>query len=135
MIAAQGPPEYCNMERVFLAIVGVAYIALAVWCSVAPGKTSQAVGFDLQPGSGQSEFLVVYGGLELALGILFLSPLVRNEQTLFSLQACLIIHACLVVFRSIGFAAFSGIEIKTYFLAVVEWIILLTALFFWLRFK
>ena len=123
------------MERVFLAIVGVAYIALAVWCSVAPGKTSQAVGFDLQPGSGQSEFLVVYGGLELALGILFLLPQLRNEQTLFSLQACLIVHAGLVVFRSIGFITFTGVGAKTYFLAAVEWTIFVTAFVLWWRFK
>jgi hypothetical protein len=113
----------------------VAYITLAVWCSLAPGKTSQAVGFNLQPGSGQSEFLVVYGGLELALGIIFLLPLVRSDQTLFSLQACLIVHACLVLFRSIGFFAFTGIETKTYVLAIVEWMIFLAALVLWWRYR
>ncbi len=51
------------MERIFLAIVGAAYILLAGWCSLMPDKTSKAVGFTLQPGSGQSEFLTVYGGL------------------------------------------------------------------------
>ena len=123
------------MERIFLAFVGVAYIVLAIWCSVAPKTTSQAVGFNLRPGSGQSEFLVVYGGLELALGILFLLPLIRNEQTLFSLQACLIIHACLVLFRSLGFVSFTGIETKTYILAMVEWGIFFAALVLWWRFK
>jgi len=123
------------MERIFLAIVGLAYLLLAVWCSLAPAKTSQAVGFGLHPGSGQSEFLVVYGGLEAALAIVFLLPLVRADQTLFSLQACLIIHVCLVLFRSIGFVAFEGIDTKTYALAAVEWVIFLGALILWWRFK
>ena len=123
------------MERIFLAVVGVAYLLLAVWCTIAPAKTSQAVGFDLQPGSGQSEFLAVYGGLEAALGLIFLLPLIRSQQTLFSLQVCLIIHACLVLFRSIGFVAFTGIETKTYVLAAVEWVIFLAAFVLWWRFK
>lgn len=55
------PPEELttngvDMPRIFLAIVGLAYILLAAWCSLMPDKTSKAVGFTLQPGSGQSEF-------------------------------------------------------------------------------
>ncbi len=123
------------MERIFLTVVGVAYLLLAVWCTVAPARTSQAVGFDLKPGSGQSEFLVVYGGLEVALGLIFLLPLLRSDQTLFSLQVCLIVHACLVLFRSVGFFVFTGIETKTYLLALVEWVIFLVALILWWRFK
>jgi hypothetical protein len=123
------------MERIFLAVVGVAYILLAIWCSIAPGRTSQAVGFNLQPGSGQSEFLAVYGGLEFALGIVFLLPLIRSEQTLFSLQVCLVVHVCLVLFRSIGFFTFTGIEAKTYVLAAVEWAIFVAALVLWWRFE
>ncbi|HEY4261629.1 MAG TPA: hypothetical protein VGM98_15775 [Schlesneria sp.] len=45
------------VSRVFLAVVGVVYLYLAVWCSLKPAQTSQLVGFDLKPGSGQSEFL------------------------------------------------------------------------------
>lgn len=121
------------MTRVFLAIVGVTYIALAVWCSVAPKQTSQSVGFSLTPGSGQSEFLVVYGGLELALGIIFLWPVWRPQEVAFPLLACLIIHGCLVLFRSVSFFVFDGISRMTYGLAAVEWIIFLGAAILWWR--
>ena len=123
------------MERIFLSLVGLVYVLLAIWCSVAPGKTSQTVGFEIQPGSGQSEFLVVYGGLELALGLIFLLPLARSDHTLFSLQACLVVHACLVLFRTIGFFVFAGIETKTFVLAAFEWGIFLSALVLWWRFQ
>lgn len=115
-------------ERLFLAVVGVAYIVLAVWCSLRPGQTSQSVGLTLTPGSGQSEYLVVYGGLELGLGIVFLLPLYKPEQAQFVLAVCLIIHACLVLFRTISFFLYSGIGSTTYVLAVVEWVIFLFAL-------
>lgn len=115
-------------ERIFLAMVGVAYLLLAAWCSLRPAQTSQAVGFSLTPGSGQSEFLVVYGGLELGLGIVFLLPLYDLSWTSLALFACLIIHACLVLFRTASFILYSGIHTTTYFLAVVEWLIFLGAL-------
>src|SRR5829696_6288016 len=101
-------------ERIFLAIVGIAYLLLALWCALRPSQTSASVGFTLTPGSGQSEFLVVYGGLELGLGIVFLWPLIDTNATWFVLIACLIIHACLVLFRSISFFLYSGIHTTTY---------------------
>jgi hypothetical protein len=123
------------MTRVFLAIVGLAYVVLAVWCSLLPGNTSQAVGFSLQSGSGQSEFLTVYGGLELALGALFLRPLWRPATLESSMWACLIVHAGLVLFRTFGFLLYSGIPSTTWGLAVTEWAIFLSAAgLYWLSF-
>lgn len=115
------------MERSFLALVGAAYIILAVWCSWLPATTSKSVGFTLQPGSGQSEFLTVYGGLELALGIAFLWPMYRPAETAFPLFLCLLIHGCLVAFRTAGFLIYSGIPTTTYALAASEWIIFLAS--------
>jgi FtsH-binding integral membrane protein len=112
----------------FLAIVGLMYLALAIWCSVAPAITSNKVGFELKPGSGQSEFLVIYGGLELGLCLIFLVPLVREEYLASSLLACVLIHACLVAFRTASLFLYSDISSMTYKLAIGEWIILIAAL-------
>ena len=60
------------LERAFLAIVGALYAGLAAWCAVAPASTSKTVGFELQGGSGRSEFLTVYCGLELGMALVFL---------------------------------------------------------------
>ena len=116
-----------KVTRLFLAAVGITYLYLAIWCSLRPDETSQLVGFDLKPGSGQSEFLVVYGGLELALAVIFLVPLFRPKQVEPSLLVCLIVHACLVPFRSVTFFLYSDIQAMTYKLAVGEWIIFLSA--------
>lgn len=116
------------MMRFFLTLIGIIYVLLAIWCAVAPDATSQAVGFIVKPGSGQSEFLTVYGGLELALGIVFLWPLYQKEVTRFSLYVCLIVHGCLVLFRTIGFFVFTGFGSTTYSLAGGEWLIFLMSL-------
>lgn len=121
------------MARLFLAAVGSLYIILALWCSFAPESTSRTVGFTLKPGSGQSEFLTVYGGLELALGIAFLWPLYQKEATVYALFVCLVLHGCLVLFRTLGFFLFDGIESSTYSLALGEWVIFLISLGFWIR--
>jgi hypothetical protein len=114
------------MARIFLAVVGAAYIALAIWCVARRDVTANAVGFELIPGSGQSEYFVVYGGLELALGIAFLWPLPREEDTVGALRLCCLIHSCLVVFRTVSLIKFSDIGQTTYILAAVEWLILLS---------
>jgi hypothetical protein len=113
------------VARFFLAGVGALYAYLAAWCSFSPGETSSLVGFTLQPGSGQSEFLVVYGGLELGMALIFLWPLLRPETTRFALINCTLIHACLVAFRTVSFALFAGIQPMTWKLAAGEWVIFL----------
>jgi len=115
------------ISKLFLAIVGLAYVSLAVWCAVRPQQTAGAVGFELKPGNGQSEYLVIYGGLQLALGLVFLLPLVREGALPVVLLACLIVHASLVLFRTLSFTLYGGIPATTYVLAAVEWAILLTA--------
>lgn len=113
------------ITKAFLSALGLAYLGLAVWCGISPTKTAGSIGFQLQPGSGQSEYLTVYGGLQFALGLMFLWPLVRESDTRLVLAACVLLHACLVIARTISFARFSGISGLTYGLAVGEWIILL----------
>jgi hypothetical protein len=117
------------IAKVFLALVGAMYLGLAVWCSVSPAVTSEKVGFELEPGSGQSEFLVIYGGLEFGLALIFLLPLVRADYLTSSLLACVLIHACLVAFRTLSLFLYSDISSMTYRLAVGEWVILVLALY------
>jgi hypothetical protein len=119
------------LVRIFLAVTGLLYLYLGVWCAVSPAKTSETVGLDIKPGSGQSEWLTVYGGLELGLGLILLLPAILNRSTREAVIACLIIHACLVLTRSIGFALYSGIATPTYKLAAGEWVIFLLSAALW----
>jgi hypothetical protein len=120
------------MARAWLTAVGLLYAGLAAWCTWDPLHTSRKVGFELQPGAGQSEFVTVYGGLELALALIFLAPWVRPAQTAFALQACLLTHGCLVAFRSLSFAWYGAMPSMTQRLAIGEWVIfLVTAAICW----
>ncbi len=121
------------MARIFVCLIGSLYVFLGIYCSLLPARASKTVGFQLNPGSGQSEFLTVYGGLEVGMGLVFLLPLLRPGETEFALRACFIIHGCLVLFRSIGFVVFRNFESATYSLAFGEWIIFLASAALWWR--
>ena len=53
---------------------------MGIWCSVQPAKCSRKVGFELLGGSGQSVFLVVYGGREFTIELRFLMPRLGNAK-------------------------------------------------------
>jgi len=120
------------LARLFLTAVGALYAYLAWWCSVSPAETSQLVGFQLIGGSGKSEFLTVYGGLEAGLAAIFLMPLLRPALQYSALLNCTLVHLALVAFRTAGFALFADIQTMTVKLAAGEWVILiLSSLLLW----
>lgn len=116
------------MPKYILAIVGLLYLGLSLWCATAQATTSQKVGLTRQPGQGESEYLTVYGGLQMALAIMFLIPLIWESTLSPMLLSCVIVHACLVFFRTVGFVQFSGFTKMTYQLAAGEWIIFVVSL-------
>lgn len=115
------------VAKLFIGLVGVMYMGLAIWCSVQPNVTSKKVGFDLMNGSGQSEFITVYGGLEFGIALLLLASLFRTETLVYGLWAAMLIHGSLVLFRTISFFLYSNIGSFTYRLAIGEWVIFLAS--------
>ncbi len=87
------------MAKLFLIVNGVLYLALALWCTVQPTKTSQAIGYALPDNSARSEYIVVYGGLELAMGLFFLLCALRPTMIESGLWFALLTYACLMVYR------------------------------------
>ena len=96
-----------------------------------PTKTASSIGFELRPGSGQSEYFTVYGGLQLALGLVFLLPLVRPEVLSASLLTCLIVHASLAIMRTISLLMYTGVTNPTWYFFATEWILFLATLGIW----
>ena len=120
--------------KVYLILVAVLYLALAIWCTVAPKTTSGKVGFELVSGTGKSEFMTVYGGLELGLALVLLAAVFRPETVGWGVSACVLIHASLVLFRSLSLFRFDDIGAMTYQLAAGEWLILIMGLIaMWLQ--
>lgn len=59
------------MVVAYLVLNAVLYAALGLWCALAPETTSAFLGFALVGPAGTSEYLAVYGGLQLGLAAYF----------------------------------------------------------------
>jgi len=106
-------------------------LEFAAWCTLKPEETAASLGLKLDPGSGQSEYVTVYGGFQLALAIVFLLPWIDASILSYSLLTCIIMHGCLVLMRSLGFVLFSGIRPMTMGFAASEWVVFLMAAGIW----
>ena len=113
------------IAKSYLIATALIYTALAIWCSLQPAITSEKVGFTLQGDSGKSEFMTVYGGLELGLALVLFACVFRPEFTSPGVLACVLIHGSLVVFRTISLVLYPAVEPLTWRLAAGEWGILL----------
>lgn len=116
------------IAKTYLTIIGLLYFGLAMWCTFAPAETSQKIGLKLTGGSGKSEYMTVFGGMEFGLALILIvlawRPGMANEGVL----VCVLMHATLVLFRTVSLFWFSDIEPMTWKLAVGEWAILLLGL-------
>lgn len=122
------------MAKIFLIVLGTAYTALAVWCVARPEQTARSIGLSLLPGSGQSEYQTVYGGLQLGLGLFFLWAGWRGDAVDSALLASCFAHGGIVALRTASLVQFSGISSMTYGFAALEWVILLASgLLYWQR--
>jgi hypothetical protein len=119
------------MSRGLLTVIGAAYLVLAAWCAFAPEQTSASLGLSLRSGSGQSEFLTVYGGLQLGLGLYFLLPWVRPDSARTVLLASVIVHGSLVAFRAVSLPLYGVKTSTTLVIAGLEIAIFLTSLVVW----
>ncbi|QDV73941.1 hypothetical protein [Botrimarina mediterranea] len=113
--------------RVFLYVLAILYIGLGIWCAVAPSTTSKKVGFERIGEAGRSEFMTVYGGLEVGMGIMFAIFAIRPESVVYGLVACVAVHGGIVAFRTASFFLYDAMHGMVVQLAIGEWIILLVS--------
>jgi hypothetical protein len=86
----------------FLAFNALLYAVFAVWCTLAPSRTSAFLGLSTTNAGGASEYLAVYGGLQAGLAVFYALaaalPAHRRTAVLFSLA----LYGGIVAFRSIA---------------------------------
>lgn len=102
------------MIQAYLILNALLYAVFAAACTLMPEKAARAVGFELPGGSGRSEFVTVYGGLELAMALFFAIGAWRAEWREGALLFAVLLYGCLVVFRIGTLIAFEGIGRLTY---------------------
>ena len=93
--------------QILILINAIGYCVLGLWCALQPYETAQLVGLTLTSSQGLAEYIAVYGGLEVGLGVFYfwcLSPSRHATGLIFSL--CL--YGGLVLFRTGGMILFQS---------------------------
>lgn len=118
------------MATAYLYLNAVVYLLFAVWCTFAPARTATAVGYATLTRSGQTEYLTIYGGLQLGLAVLF-AWFAWTQQMRTGLVLAMALYVPIVLYRSVGLVRWWPVETTTLLLAATEWLMLAAALWLW----
>lgn len=121
------------MIRAYLLLNALIYFVFSVWCTIAPDKTARNIGFDFRSGSGRSEYLTVYGGLQLGMALFFLIAGLRSDYQTGGLVFALCLYSAIIAFRLFTFATVAGIEQLTFIVAGLELLLGAAAAILWWR--
>lgn len=108
------------MAIAYLITNTLLYLALAAWCIVSPQSTSQAIGYSLISGSGRSEYLVVYGGLQIGLAVFFALCAYYAHWTLIGIIFGCCLYVPILICRIISFLKFDDIGTVTIGTGILE---------------
>ena len=120
------------MVRAYLYFNAAIYLLFAAWCTFAPVQTAQQVGYASLSPSGISEYLVVYGGIELGLALLFFHC-ARSGEERFGLRLALALYVPIVLYRWATLAWLWPVANTTLAVATLETLLLLVAVLLWRR--
>lgn len=109
----------------YLYANAVLYCIFAVWSTVSPWKVAANIGYETLSASGRSEFLVVYGGLELGLAAMFAymaaTPALQRPGVLIAL----FFYVAIVAYRVITVLKFWPVRPMTLYVGSLELALLL----------
>jgi hypothetical protein len=122
------------MLQFYFYLNAALYAVLAIWCTVSHLKTSHALGYVELNRSGQSEYLVVYGGRQLGLAAFYIylaqyPAAVGRVGVFFSVM----LYLPIVIYRLVTVVRFSPVSAITWGAGALELLLLLGALFLWWR--
>jgi hypothetical protein len=115
------------MLRTYLYVNAGLYVIFALWCTLMPEKTADALGLGFKSGSGKSEYITVYGGMEFAIAMFFLLAALRPEMRQAGLIFALLFYGGLVAWRIPTLLMVSGVKQITYGFAAAEAVLLVMA--------
>ena len=117
--------------RIFLSVVAVLYAGFAVWCALRPVSTAESLGYTLANGSGRSEYIAVYGGLQMGLAAVFALAVWNEAYAAHGGLLCWMVHGGMVLFRAATLVLIADIAWNTYAFAGLEFVLFAVSLGLW----
>jgi hypothetical protein len=116
------------MTAIYLYANAALYLAFAIWMTLSPWKTAAAVGYESLAPNGRSEFLVIYGGLQLGLAAFYALLGANTSYHRIGILFSLCLYAPIVVYRVITLFKFEVTKGPTVIVAGFEVALLVGAI-------
>jgi hypothetical protein len=120
------------MTAAYLWLNALLYAVFAAWCTIRPAATARSLGYAALDRAGHSEYLVVYGGLQLGLAVAFALFASNASTHRIGLQFALSIYAAIVLFRGVTLWMHGPVPALTWWVAALELALLVGAGALWL---
>jgi hypothetical protein len=119
--------------KIYFLINAALYLALAVLCTVRHTSTASGSGYVQLNNSGHSEYLVIYGGLQLGLAAIFGFLAFNPDYYRAGLAASLMLYVPIAVYRGVTLLLYKPVGVVTVATAVLEGVLLAAAVVLWVR--
>lgn len=121
------------MARIYLYVNAALYLVLAAWCTLKHQQTSVGSGYLTLSPSGRSEYLVVYGGLQIGLAIFYAYLASRPAYVPLGIVFSVMLYAPIVVYRLITVSMNWPVSSVTLGTGSLELILLIWSVLLWRR--
>ena len=120
------------MTAIYLWVNAAIYGIFAILCTVKASATSKSIGFLSLSNGGMAEYVTVYGGMELGLGLIFAWLAWQPALHRTGIVLALALYAPLVIFRWISVARYWPVQGLTLGTGALETTLLVLAVALWL---
>lgn len=105
-----------------LRVVGLLYFISGLWCALNAGLAGSYVGYDMSSDIAQAEFVTVYGGLQVGLGIAMILGSLKTSTISGTLLVAFVFSLTLAAARLISVTMYPSIIAETgvWFMAKLE---------------
>lgn len=119
------------MTPFYLWVNAALYAVFAAWCALKVEGTSRSLGYTSLNASGYSEYLTVYGGLQIGLAVFFAWTAWRPELQRTGLVLAIALYAPIVLMRWGSIARHWPVDMMTVVVGGLETTLLAAALLLW----
>lgn len=114
--------------KLYLGLNAALYALFALWCTVLPARTAASLGYIARNAAGQSEYLVIYGGLQWGLAAFFAYAVVTSALMPVALTFAILLYVPIVAYRFVTVLRFWPVAPLTRGVAVLEFTLMVWAL-------
>ena len=108
------------MVEAYLYVNAALYFFFAVWCLLKPEQTAAFSGYRFRNGSGKSEYLTIYTGLQTGLAGFYIYASLTEELQLAAVIFSLFLYGGIALVRLSSLITVPAIKKGTYRIALLE---------------